>query len=57
MELALTSLSNNVRNQPLSPEVGAQERAARFEAKKAKIAADADAAMNNIGASVKHLFQ
>ena len=48
---SFNSLSNNVRNQPLSPEVGAQERAARFEAKKAKIAADADAAMNNIGAS------
>lgn len=46
---SFNSLSNNVRNQPLSPEVGAQERAARFEAKKAKIAADADAAMNNIG--------
>jgi len=43
--------SNNVRNQPLSPEVGAQERAARLEAKKAKIAADANAAMNNVGAA------
>lgn len=43
--------SNDVRNQPLSPEVGAQERAARLEAKKAKIAADANAAMNNVGAA------
>ena len=41
-------LSNDVRNQPLSPEVGAQERAARLEAKRAKIASDTESAVNNL---------
>jgi len=42
-------LSNDVRNQPLSPEVGAQERAARLAAKRAKIAQETDAAIANVG--------
>ena len=41
-------LSNDVRNQPLSPEVGAQERAARLEAKRAKRASDTESAVNNL---------
>ena len=45
---SFNSLSNDVRNRPLSPEVGAQERAARLAAKRARIAEDTEAAMNNL---------
>jgi len=46
---SFNTLSNDVRNRPLSPEVGAQERAARLAAKRARIAEDTEAAMNNLG--------
>jgi len=45
---SFNTLSNDVRNRPLSPEVGAQERAARLAAKKARITEDTEAAMNNL---------